>query len=386
MARDRFLVIYHAMTHVGTSQSKGQEKIEPLVKMLVKRFKAAFHPHKNLSIDEMVVGWKGRFKAKQYNANKPKKHHVKTYGLCDSSTSYLFDMFVYYGAETIYADSPEDSGHAEKVFTTLMKDLGEGHHVFADRYYTTRRLIKMLNSKKTYYTGTLTTSRKNFPKSLKTISLAHRQSKCFRQKDDGILATAWRDKKSRKPVIVVSTKSKAGNVEVQRKREKVTMPETIRDYNVNMNGCDRIDQMLSYYGHFTRKTIKWWKRVYYWLLELVQINSFILYKLKNGLAKLGLRKFKKTLAMQLCERAAVDFTAAGATRAVGRPFSNPIERLETGFHFVDCVESEKDCKVCSKTGARKKTKYVCTGCADHPHLHPKTCFRVFHTQANFKDA
>ena len=46
------------------------------------------------------------------------------------------------------------------MFSTLMKSLEEGHHVFVDRYYTTAKLIDYLSSKKCHYTGTLNLNRK----------------------------------------------------------------------------------------------------------------------------------------------------------------------------------------------------------------------------------
>ena len=42
-----------------------------------------------------------------------------------------------------------------------------GHHVFADRYYTTHRFISYLSAKRIYYTGTLTSIGKNFPIEIK---------------------------------------------------------------------------------------------------------------------------------------------------------------------------------------------------------------------------
>ena len=40
-----------------------------------------------------------------------------------------------------------------------------------------------------------------------------------------------------------------------------TKPNIIHEYNNSMNGCDRMDQMISYYI-LNRKTIKLWKRMF----------------------------------------------------------------------------------------------------------------------------
>jgi len=207
----------------------------------------------------MVVKWKGRSKYKMYNPNKPEKYHLKSFGLCDSETGYAYNLLLYFGADTSYEDFG-DVGQSEKVFHALLGPLGSGHHVFADRYYTTHKLITYLIEKNTYYTGTLMSNRKNFPDEIKTMKLKHMETKCYRS-SDGILLCLWKDKKARKPVIAVSYAVKGNSV--TNKRGKVTVkPTIIEDYNQSMNGCDRMDQMLSYYNVLNRKTITWLKRLF----------------------------------------------------------------------------------------------------------------------------
>ena len=45
-----------------------------------------------------------------------------------------------------------------------------------------------------------------------------------------------------------------------------------------MNGVDIVDQHSVYYS-FSRKTVKWWKKIVFWLRETSMVNSYILYKL-----------------------------------------------------------------------------------------------------------
>ena len=55
---------------------------------LIQNLQNAFYPYENVSIDEMVIKYKGRWKNGQYNAAKLSKYHIKTFGLCDSATGY----------------------------------------------------------------------------------------------------------------------------------------------------------------------------------------------------------------------------------------------------------------------------------------------------------
>ena len=53
-------------------------------------------------------------------------------------------------------------------------------------------------------------------------------------------------------------------------------PSTIHEYNKYMGGVDKCDQYLSNYPK-CRRSMKWWKKVFFWLLELCMINSMCIY-------------------------------------------------------------------------------------------------------------
>ena len=124
-----------------------------------------------------------------YNPNKPKKYHIKTFGVCNHY---------------------------------LLRPLGAGHHVFVDRYYTTYNLITYLSSKNTYYTGTLQSNRKNFPDEIKTAKIAHLESKIYRsEKDMSPIICLWTDKKTNRPVIIVSTRYHCLNPRDERRNRSI---------------------------------------------------------------------------------------------------------------------------------------------------------------------
>ena len=85
----------------------------------------------------------------------------------------------------------------------------------------------------------------------------------------------------------------------------------IHEYNCSMNGCDHLDQMISYYNNFDRKTHKWWKRIFMWILEVSQINSFIIYALSRPCDSkvISLKSFKDSLISQLEEKAVSMYNA-----------------------------------------------------------------------------
>ena len=50
-------------------------------------------------------------------------------------------------------------------------------------------------------------------------------------------------------------------------------PKCIMDYNTHMHGVDAADQYLAYCS-FIRKTVKWPKKVFFYLLQCCLLNSY----------------------------------------------------------------------------------------------------------------
>ena len=207
-------------------------------------------------------------------------------------------MLIYFGSNTSYdPQSDLNSGHAVKVFDTLMEPLRTTDpHIFADRFYRTYELVRHLSERETFYTGTVNINRKNFPPQLKTLKLNHLDQRWYIQESPGnnMLCVSWKDKKSKKGVIIVSTKA------------DVQKPTVVHDYNLHINGCDRMDQSLTYYGQYNRKTVKCWKKIFHWSLEVAQCNAHILFNLSRpvGTKPISLSSFKDMLIEQLIAAAA----------------------------------------------------------------------------------
>ena len=47
-----------------------------------------------------------------------------------------------------------------------------------------------------------------------------------------------------------------------------------------MLGVDKLDQLMSYYS-FLHKSIKWWRKIFFWMLEVVVENAYIIYQDTN---------------------------------------------------------------------------------------------------------
>lgn len=73
-------------------------------------------------------------------------------------------------------------------------------------------------------------------------------------------------------------------------------PKDVADYNDNMGGVDRLDQMTAYYSS-PRKTIRWYKKVLFHLLDMAVWNSYFLYRKHHP--KTSFLQFREWLIVSL---------------------------------------------------------------------------------------
>ena len=153
------------------------------------------------------------------------------------------------------------------------------------------------------------------------------------------------------------------------------LPEMVDDYNHHMMGVDRMDQMMSYYS-FQRKSIKWWRKVFFWVMEVMVNNAHVIYKAHTTTSrKLTMKEFRRELAVELCRNVVRSETGVLC-------HDHTLERLH-GRHFPDKISKRKDCRVCSDRnpgGARRVVNTVCATCSEKPALCLGECFRIYHTR------
>ena len=98
----------------------------------------------------------------------------------------------------------------------------------------------------------------------------------------------------------------------------IQKPHLNVEYDRYMGGVDHSDQMVSY-TTFNCRTLKWWKRVTFHVINLAVVNAYLIYKEHVGAQNAVLpRIFRKKLIKQMIE--SVDpatVTAWTARRAQG---------------------------------------------------------------------
>ena len=152
----------------------------------------------------------------------------------------------------------------------------KNHHVYFDNFYSSPKLLKDLAAKDTFACGTMRIEHGLFSDDFKYSKVAVGDSIFIHE--DNIVSVHWKDKRE---VFLIFSIHNNECVDVpQRKDEIISKPIMIIQYNTYMGGVDKCDQYLSYYS-LGRKSIKWWKKVFFRLFELCIINAMVVYFNKN---------------------------------------------------------------------------------------------------------
>ena len=298
-------------------------------------------------------------------------------------------------------DPNSDMPSTERIPSVLMAPyLGKGHILYTDNYYTSPSLASFLLSNKTHLCGTVRQNRRFYPKDIRNEQL-QKGTACFYKRVDGhpMVACKYRAMKDKankqaKVVYMLSTTHQpvmepTGKLSTD--GNNIMKPQSIRSYNSQMGGVDRVDQQL-HSINVLRKSYKWYRKLALRLIMQVFLNSHKIYQLHTGNMELTF----------------LDFVIDGVTQLIAskpifdRPgliVNDDVSRL-TGRHFAKvkvAKQGAKDkkpskmCRVCSARGIRTekgkymKTVYVCPSCPSEPGLHPGECFEAYHTMLDFSE-
>lgn len=147
-----------------------------------------------------------------------------------------------------------------------------------------------------------------------------------------------------------------------------------------MGGVDRADQYPSSYC-FLRKSLKWWRKMFFWGMEMSAINAYILYKCVKQ------SKNEKPLSHLKFVKRLVDQLVGDFHKDRSRPSTSETEtRLDKKLHILR-KGKKRDCIVCSnrhEKGQRRETSEYCDTCPGNPQMHIGNCFKRYHTLRNFR--
>ena len=305
-------------------------KLLPLVNHIKSKCFEFYQPIKELSVDERMVKSKARSHLIQYMRNKPIKWGFKVWVIADPS-GYMIDFDIYTGKDG--SNGKGDHGVAYGVVMKLVAPFFfQGYQLYIDNFYTSRKLLDDLYLYGIYTTGTFRIDRRGVPLDVKIMKEILNGRKITRgtgyyyrptiqdQQDQGqptesrataeppsyylraaedvevmvevsndhnpspIVYTVWKDTcavcvmssafpgHSENTVSIKKINSKTGTMDTC----DITIPLVVQKYNKYMGGVDKSDQYLSYHN-VLRKTVRYWKTLFYHMVDIAAVNAFILY-------------------------------------------------------------------------------------------------------------
>ena len=169
----------------------------------------------------------------------------------------------------------------------------------------------------------------------------------------------------------------------------VYQPKAVSNYNKYMNAVDRSDQILAT-NNVLCKCMRWWKTLFFHLIDIAVVNSFILFKEHQANnpddealhrpKSYSLSNFREELVRQLCDLPECDDPPT-STR------SKPAQNLDDfrAVHVPECSDVRRRCVVCYKQGRGdlKVNSYCSAPQCQGKYMHltkERNCFKEFHSR------
>lgn len=379
MAYDRFRLILsmlHFQSDFDVDNNDALVKIRPVLEYLLEKFQATYRPGENIAIDESLLLWKGRLSFKQFNRNKRARFGIKLYQTCESKTGYSYNIKVYIGKKGNDSYIDKRIGISGQVVKDMLLDLGgQGRTLYIDNWYSSPSLFYQLLNEKTNVCGTVRLNRRYLPK-INTKCIKKGEMKVFHTPK--LCLIAWHDKKI---VSMLTTKHAPELIDTGKKNprtgEPVMKPNIVMAYNSYMGGVDLLDQSTSAYPT-TRKTIKWYQKVYFYLLNVSLYNSFVIFKALHSETKMTFLDFKILIVEDLLKvHRKLQNAPKKQVPGLDKRLTNSYNHFPAGKgKYENGRQKFQPCIMCRRKKIRKETPVICEKC--NVPLCAFPCFKEFH--------
>jgi hypothetical protein len=369
--RFRFLLCCLRFDNKATREER--KKVDKLAafrqifEMFVENCKKNYTPSEFVTIDEMLVAFRGRCSFRQYIPSKPAKYGIKIHALCDAKTFYVCNMEIYAGTQPdgpYKADKQYNS--AKAVVTRLISDIsGSARNVTIDNWYTSIPLVEsLLRDHKLTTVGTLRKNKREIPPEFLVTKNRPLVDSMFGFGESLTLVSyVPKSKKQNKKKNVLLVSSMHHDDKIDQATGDDKKPEIITFYNSTKGGVDVVDMMVGNYN-VSRNSRRWPLTLFFDLLNISCVNSYVLYA-HNPKNKLKRRKFIKNLSLVLLEetqkrRVQNIHLQKGIRAGIARLL--PEAAVATTSQSLQ--GQAKRCTFCARSKDRK-VKTVCSTCGKH---------------------
>lgn len=367
----------HLADNTALQQGNKVAKVSPVYDKINENLLQFGVFHKNLSIDESMVPYFGRFGAKMYIKGKPIRYGYKIWCICGSD-GYPYHLQIYTGKAEGNSSVPlgsrviNDLIDRVKPHTDLLR-----HTVFFDNFFSSHGLLMDLSSKQIKAVGTIRDNRTSGADKVLTSTkdMKKKGRGSFDFVCDGtVFVVKWNDNSivnvASNFLTHIPLQSASRRVKGQ-SQTLVQQPFVIRQYNESMGGVDLFDRLLASYRPGIRGK-KWWWALFIHAINVTVVAAWRVHcQFPDSKSHLT---FRRDIARTLL-KTPLDVERSSVTKDYR---SNPpaAVRYDNADHFPGKV-SQGRCRVCSKN-----TTLSCVRCEVRLHRERGAhCWDMYHMRS-----
>lgn len=331
------------MTHIRT-----------LFEMFVRQCQEVYTPHEYMTIDEMLLAFRGRCPFRVYIPSKPAKYGIKIQALVDAKSYYILNLEVYAGKQPagMYSLSNSAFDVVERLIQPISKS---NRNLTFDNWFTSHELMMhLLTEHRLTSVGTVRKNKRCIPPAFLKTGKQPGSSMFGFQKDITLLSYS---PNKNKVVIAMSTLHHDDKIDENTGDKR--KPEIVTFYNSTKAGVDVVDELSTTYD-VSRNSKRWPMTIFYGLLNMAAINGNIIFQENANktsirtefLRNLGLSLVYKHLQSRRDQKNIPVYIRQRISSQTSEPLRQAVQNVPGSYaRCVDCSR-KKD----------RKTKYACTGC------------------------
>lgn len=304
MSKLRFLFLLRHLRfddRTTREERKKTDKLAPIREVFdifVSSCRKHYSISQNATIDEMLLGFRGRCGFRQYIPSKPNKYGLKLFSLVDSKMFYTLNLELYVGQQP--AGPFQTNNDAMSIVVRLVAPIsGTSRNLTTDNWFTSVPLVEhLLRYHKLTLVGTIRKNKREIPKEF--VEVKHRPitSSMFGF-GEHITIMSYVPKKGKNVLMISSLHNSDAIDPASGDKNK---PEMITFYNGTKGGVDSVDQLCSLYD-VARITRRWPMVIFFSLLNIAGINSQVVHVSNHPDPKSDLKRriFLKQIALTLID-------------------------------------------------------------------------------------
>lgn len=370
MSENRFVILLLCLRFDNPDDRAERQKEDKLAAIsfifnkFVNNCQQLYELSENVTIDEMLVKFRGRSHMISYMPKKPGKYGLLIRALCDAKNSYFYNGYVYTGKGS---DGVGLTVQAQKLLVPtqcvlrLTKPIeGSNRNVTADNWFSSIQLIDELAKHKLTYVGTMKKNKREIPSQFQPQRNRAVQSTLFGFTNQKTMCSYV--PKKNKAVILVSSMHHDNIVDEDTKK-----PEIILFYNTTKGGVDEADKKCSIYSS-SRRTRRWPMVVFYRIVDLSGVNAHILYNMHQPkITDRGdfLKSLARSLVLPQLQRRVVYTQLPRELRLVIKRVlgDDMVEGVQNQQNPATSQGKRRACSICPPK-LHRMTVYTCVGCCN----------------------